>query len=500
MLSLRFRVSLLASLISIVWLPHQLLPISSRADLANPRSLASFEARELNDIVDVNEDKLNRVIKETYLWSWPMVHLHNMRKPLRLISRFGVSGGVRVAPINQICMLTDLISPDMHSIPCPNRDVVYGFGMLDLTTTAVVIQVPDFGDRLWVYQLGDQRTEAFAQLGSMHGSQPGFYLAVGPNWSGTCPDGIRQVFRSPTNLAYLIPRVAVDDSPEDLQRVQSVLPNIVSYPLERFNGKPKQQDWTKRKWYPSIGSSSSTQCKWVKPSSFFDDLKCVLDDLTPLEHERAIYEEAKQLLELAQEHPETRKRLDSMANQLEQSLVTPLFHFRNFGRELPYNWTTVDNGANFGSDYFSRTAVARSNIFVNQPSEAKYFHTDQCAAGELLDGDHQYRIRIAPSDIPPNHGFWSLTLYDANHHLFSNPWNRFAIGSTDQLHTEEDGSIQIVIGGPPRETHSTNWLPAPKTNFSLYLRVYAPDPTVVNGEWTPPAVVREANHDQMASR
>ena len=500
MRSVRYRISLLASIVSIIWVPHLLPRVPSPVELTSNRSVASLPTSEHKHSVDPNPSQLSRVIQETYLWSWPMVHLHNMRKPLRLIPRFGVSGGVPVAPVNQLCMLTDLISPDMRSIPCPNRDVIYGFGMLDLTNTAVVIQVPDFGNRLWVYQLGDQRTDAFAQLGSMHGSQPGFYLAVGPNWSGPCPAGIQQVFRSPTNLAYLIPRVAVSESPEDIQQLQSILPSIVSYPLERFNGKFKQQDWAKRKWYPSIGSSSAAQCKWVKPSSYFDDLKCVLEDLTPLEHERTIYAEAKHLLEKAQSHPEIREHLDAMAIQMEQGLVTPLFHFRNFGRQLPHNWTTVDNGANFGSDNFTRTAVARSNIFVNQPSEAKYFHTDQCASGALLHGDHLYRIRIPASALPPNRGFWSLTLYDENHHLFSNPWNRYAIGSAKPMHIEEDGSIQVVIGGPPNETQRGNWLPAPQTHFSLYLRVYAPAPAVVNGDWTPPAVIREAIPDQMASR
>jgi arylsulfatase A-like enzyme len=40
---------------------------------------------------------------------------------------------------------------------------------------------------------------------------------------------------------------------------------------------------------------------------------------------------------------------------------------------LPFNWTTTTNGAAFGTDYFTRTAVARSNIFVNKPNEAKYY-------------------------------------------------------------------------------------------------------------------------------
>ena len=40
------------------------------------------------------------------------------------------------------------------------------------------------------------------------------------------------------------------------------------------------------------------------------------------------------------------------------------------------NWSTISNEAAFGTDYFTRTAVARSNILVNSPNETKYFYQD----------------------------------------------------------------------------------------------------------------------------
>jgi hypothetical protein len=59
--------------------------------------------------------------------------------------------------------------------------VVYGVGSLALDLSPVVIQVPDFGDRFWVYQIVDLRSDSFVQLGKMYGTTPGFYLLVGPN-------------------------------------------------------------------------------------------------------------------------------------------------------------------------------------------------------------------------------------------------------------------------------------------------------------------------------
>jgi hypothetical protein len=46
------------------------------------------------------------------------------------------------------------------------------------------------------------------------------------------------------------------------------------------------------------------------------------------------------------------------AIRVENELIDPLLQFRNFGLQLPYHWSTVSNGAAFGSsDYFMRTAT-----------------------------------------------------------------------------------------------------------------------------------------------
>ena len=34
------------------------------------------------------------------------------------------------------------------------------------------------------------------------------------------------------------------------------------------------------------------------------------------------------------------------------------------------------NSAEFGTDYFTRAAVARSNTFINRPRETRYFYQD----------------------------------------------------------------------------------------------------------------------------
>ena len=138
------------------------------------------------------------VAREAYVWGWPLVYLHHCRVALERVPAAGRSGGMPVAPLNRLSMLTDRISPRTTRVPCPNQDVIYGFGMFDLADDAVVVQVPEFGRRFWLYQLGDQRTDSFAEVGSIYGTLPGNYLVVGPDWRGDVPPGIAGVFQCPT--------------------------------------------------------------------------------------------------------------------------------------------------------------------------------------------------------------------------------------------------------------------------------------------------------------
>ena len=56
-------------------------------------------------------------------------------------------------------MLHDYVEPAERLVACPNQDVASGFGLLAAEVGPVVLQVPDFGDRFWVYQAVDQRSD-----------------------------------------------------------------------------------------------------------------------------------------------------------------------------------------------------------------------------------------------------------------------------------------------------------------------------------------------------
>lgn len=439
----------------------------------------------------VTPEYVQSIGRLAYLWAWPMMNLHNRITILRSVPEPGLMGGiVPMAPPNQLAMLTDYIEPEERLVACPNQDVVYGFSILTLDKEPVVVQVPDFGDRFWVYQVVDQRTDSFASLGKMYGTKPGVYMLAGPDQNGQTPAGVQGVFRSRTNIGVVIPRVFLNDTAEDRKAVQEVVSGISLYPLSQFDGTLKNKDWKNIPHFPST-SSGEEETKWVDPEHFFEALPKVLDEVPELPGEEALYANIRSVLAAAEANPKLKEALTQVALAAEKELLAPLFEFRNYGIPLAGNWTTQSNGAQFGTDYFTRAAVAKSNIFVNKPVETKYFYQDLDGAGTRLNGSNRYTITFAKGLLPPVKGFWSLTLYNKFHFFQSNDLKRYSLGTKNKtLQFGTDGSLTLYVSAaPPEKDKLSNWLPAPKDDFSLYVRSYWPEAAIMEGKWTPPPVL-----------
>src|SRR5215510_15151227 len=141
--------------------------------------------------VNFHPEYVKAIAKIAYIWGYPMVNVFNRRNMFGQVPEPGrLNGVLPAAPVGYIEMLIDYIQPQQRSVACPNQDVAYGYGFFELDKEAAVIQVPDFGDRFWVYALYDARTEKIGELGKMYNSKGGFYLVHGPNWKGNIPAGV----------------------------------------------------------------------------------------------------------------------------------------------------------------------------------------------------------------------------------------------------------------------------------------------------------------------
>jgi hypothetical protein len=315
---------------------------------------------------------------------------------------------------------------------------------------------------------------------------------VGPNWKGDTPNGIAAVVRSSTRFAFLVPRIFMDDTPEDHAAIQPVLNQINAYPLSEFDGKMKTADWSKLPHFPTPASSGSGETKWVNPDTFFDELPAVMKQVPPLPGEEALYAWINSVLDAAANDPEIKKTLKETAAQAESEMITPFIQWRFNGRPAGNGWNSPVNNAEWGTDYLNRIGTAKSNMYDNRPEETKYIYTDDDSQGKQLTGQNAYSITFAKGAAPPVNGFWSLTLYNSEHFFNPNPQSRYSLGTKNKtLKYNADGSLTLYAGAKsPGKDKESNWLPAPNGSFSLYIRAYWADKAILGGQWTPPVVSR----------
>ena len=477
-----FSAALLAMIIMVgpAALAQQVPAPQTPADLALPS----------NDVI-MQPEYAAAIARTAYIWGWPMVNMLNRRAAITQAPEPGrLSGVLPVAPRGRLAMLSNYIDPGETFVTCPNQDVVYGLGFFDLDKEPVIAQVPDFGDRFWVYALYDARTDQFGELGKPYGSKPGFYLLAGPNWQGNVPNGVNAVIRSSTALANAIPRVFMDDSDADRAAIQPFINQIVFYPLAEFDGKMKTKDRSKAPNIPGPTSSGGGETAWVIPDKFFDQLPEVLDQVAPLPGEEALYAQFRNLLAVARRDPEIKKVLVNTAIATEKDVIEPFFRWQHNGKPAGNGWNRSVNNARWGVDYFDRTGTAKSNMFDNKPDETQYFYTDFDSSVQQLDGTKSYSVTFAAGQEPPINGFWSLTLYNEHHFFYPNDLHRFSLGTKNKgLQRNSDGSLTLYVGATsPGQGKQSNWLPAPKGPFSLYIRAYWGKQPILDGSWQPPKI------------
>jgi hypothetical protein len=249
-----------------------------------------------------------------YMWGYPLVNAHKRRAAFAEAPAPGLLGGVvPVAPIGYNAMLTNYIKADETFIVCPNQDVAYGGGFTALDKEPVVVQVPDFGDRFYVYALYDQRTDEIAQIGKQYGTKPGFYLIVASSWKGNVPDGITAVIRSSTDLVFFVPRIFKDDTPADTKAVQPLISQVMMYPLSKFDRTMKTADYSKLPHFPvpaAKGNAPKGESKWVNPGTYYEELPVVMKEVPPLPGEEALYGWIKSVWEAAAQDPKTKQTFD----------------------------------------------------------------------------------------------------------------------------------------------------------------------------------------------
>jgi hypothetical protein len=439
---------------------------------------------------DITPAEARAIAKDAYIYGFPLVDSYRIQYAYfvdRASSEFK-------APWNRIVNTPRVYTPADTAIQTPNSDTPYSFVGADLRAEPIVLSVPRIApERYFSIQLVDAYTFNFAYIGSRAtGNGGGNYLIAGPNWKGELPKGVKEIIRSETEFIFALYRTQLFN-PDDIDNVKKVQAGYKAQTLSAFLGQPAPQA------APAIDFMKPLTPDAEKTSpQFFNILNFVLQFCPTDPSETALMERFAKIGVGAGKKLNLSKLSPAMKAAIEQGMADAWADFGGLIKQ--FDAGKVTSGDVFGTreylknNYLYRMGAAVMGIYGNSKLEAMYPIYGVDADGKKLDGANRYTVRFAPGRLPPVHAFWSLTMYELPASLLvANPLNRYLVNSPmlPQLKRDADGGLTLLIQNEsPGKDKESNWLPAPKGPFIMYLRLYWPRHTAVEGNWTAPPLKR----------
>lgn len=443
-------------------------------------------AREQQPELTVAEARA--IAKEAYIYGFPMVDSYRV-----LYSYFvDTTSKSYKGNWNQLHHEASVYTPADKGLQAAAVDVCPSVLGADLRAEPLVISVPAVEKgRYYAMQFIDAYTFSFAYVGSRAtGNEAGNYLLAGPNWSGDKPEGIKEIIPCETEFALVLCRTQLFDA-NDLERVQMIQAGYRVQPLSKFLGRPAPID-AARIDFPKPLSSEAERTS----IEFFTLLNFVMR-FCPLHLDEAeIRARMANLGIRGDESFDVTKLSPEIKSAMQAGITYAWKEFDDFkANELDLTRetrnTVYGNRDRLEGQYLIRMVGAVLGIHGNSVEEAievKYLVDFE---DDPLDATHyRYELRLEPGNYPPVKGFWSLTMYEwPSGSLVENPLQRYLINSSmlNTLKRDEEGDIRLYLmhDSPGREKEP-NWLPAPKGPFMVVLRLYWPEESELDGNWSTP--------------
>lgn len=466
-------------------------PLLSRWLFALIACVSAAMATAQTPSADDEAARIQALAEEAYIYGLPIV----MNYEVMYSYAVDKNSPQFKAPFNQLHNDARVLTHKDTVIVTPNSDTPYSMGWMDLRAEPVVITVPkvDKG-RYYSVQLCDGNTFNYGIFGSQTtGSEPGNYLAVGPDWQGDLPKGIKKVFRSTTQFSLAIFRTQLAGA-QDIEGVKKVQSGYRLQPLSAFLKRPAP--------VPAPVIDFPKIDKELAKTNFFAYLDFALQFAPAGPEEKALREKLAtigigvanfdQFKAIAGKY---RAQLGMGMKAGDDKVNQAVANAGEKRNGWSFQTASFGDRAHYNGDWLKRAALAKAGIYGLDISEALYPMTRTLPDGEVLDASkHNYRITFAADQLPPAKAFWSLTMYDGtSQFLVENPINRYLINSPmlPSLKKNADGSITLYLQkDSPGADMESNWLPAPNGPMYTVLRLYGPQESAIKGTWKNPALVK----------
>lgn len=428
---------------------------------------------------------------DAYVYGYPLVTMEFTR---RVMTNTAKPEGNH-APMGQFYKARTYPDAAFRDVTAPNADTLYSTAWLDLAQEPYVLSLPDLGDRYFLMPMLSGWTDVFAVPGTRTtGNKAQAYAITGPGWKGTLPDGVKEI-KAPTDMVWILGRTYCTGTPEDYKACHAVMDRYDLRPLSAYGKAYTPPAVTVD---PKVDAKTAVrdQVDALTGAAYF----ALLADLmkaNPPAREDAPAVARFAAVGLAPGEPFDPAKLSRPAAQAvaaapkaAQRKITA--HFKDSGR-LENGWTFTTKVGVFGTDYLQRAFITAIGLGANRPQDAVYPTSTGPAEGQKYDGAKKYVMHFDKGRTPPVDAFWSLTMYDARYFFVDNPLNKYTVSPRNKLTFNADGSLDLYIQHEsPGKDKEANWLPAPKGEFVLMLRMYWPtekDPSILDGTWKVPPVM-----------
>jgi hypothetical protein len=397
------------------------------------------------------------------------------------------------APMNEFANVPAYPTPTMREVVRPNFDTLYSSGWLDLTKEPMIVSAPDTGGRFYMLPMLDMWTDVFASPGwRTTGTQAGNWAIVPPGWTGTLPDGVDRI-DAPTPYVWIIGRTKTD-GPADYDAVHKIQAGYRITPLSGW-GKPPVAVTGKIDPAVDMKTPPKVQVDTMAAGKFFAYAAEVMKLHPPHITDQPIIALMRRIglvpgksFDIDQVDAAVKLGLQSVPRDGQKLME---WKVKTVARVVNGWSMNTDTMGVYGNYYLKRAIVTQFGLGANLPEDAIYPLNLGDKDGKPLDGAGNYVLHFDQGTTPPVSAFWSVTLYDPAGFQVANPLNRFAVSSWMPFHFNPDGSLDLYFQNQsPGAAKEANWLPAPKGPFNLTMRIYAPKPDALTGEWNPPPVVR----------
>ena len=429
-------------------------------------------------------DELKRLAREVYVFAYPLVLMDVTREVM-----------TAKTPINTFEHRRALPEPSSSDVKSPNADTLYSSAWLDLSNGPILLSVPDTKGRYYQMSIFGAWTNVFQSLDKRTiGAEKREFAIVGPKWKGDLPAAAEEI-RSPTDMAWIIGRIQATGK-ADFAAVAKIQDQFKLSPLRAGKG-------AKGAAHASTVAGVDTKTPPVEQvakmdaKTFFTRVAMLLPGNPPAKEDGAMVERMKKLGIVAGQPFDTSKLDANALNGIQEGAKSGLDAIvaaaNGSTGDIRNGWTVNWDLGRYGVNYGLRAVIAYLGLGANAPEDSIFLRTRLDGSGHPLSGANKYVLHFDKGRTPPAEAFWSLTMYSDKQLLVANPIDRYTLGSRDKLAFNADGSLNLYIQHDnPGKDKESNWLPAPKDDFNVILRVYWPKDEMLERRWEPPAIKRQS--------